>query len=371
MKIQVLTPGVFDKGGIARYGRFQIRSFRESFGDASVRVTSLMGRQPGDLEESFEVDWAGPVPHTKASRVYFSGVVLHQAATDRPDVIVTQHLHMGPLARTAAQLAGARLVQNIYGHEIWSGVTSMRRLALRASDLVIADSHNSDERGRELGLIRSRSAVIWDCVELERYTPGSFDEEALATYGLPAKRRFRVLFLGRLHAHTRYKGSERLVRLIAALPDEFEGVLAGTGNDVDALRALAVDLGVEDRVFLTGPIHEAHMPDIYRSADAFYLVSEAGPRQGEGIPVTPLEAMACGVPVVVGNQDGSREIVDAEGGVCCDPHDLDDQSAYLIRLRGSDELHRSEREAARNRALSAFGYEAFATKMADAIRSIG
>jgi phosphatidylinositol alpha-1,6-mannosyltransferase len=370
MKVQILTPGVFDKGGIARYGRYQIRALREAFGDEAVWAASIIGRRPDDFEEPFEVDWAGPVPHTTASRAYFSGVALRQAVAGSPDVVLTQHLHLGPLARVVARVAGARLAQNIYGHEIWSGVTSSRRSALRATDLVIADSHNSVDRATELGLVRGRTTVVWDCVELDRYAPGPFDEAALAGYGLPAKRRFRVLFLGRLHPFTRYKGSERLIRLIAALPGEFEGVLAGTGGDVENLRDLARDLGVEDRVFLTGAVHETHMPDIYRSADAFYLVSEAGPKQGEGIPVTPLEAMACGVPVVVGNQDGSREIIDRDGGVCCDPHDSDAQATYLERLRGSEELHRAEREAARERAVSAFGYAAFATKTAEALRSI-
>ncbi len=112
------------------------------------------------------------------------------------------------------------------------------------------------------------------------------------------------------------------------------------------------------------------MPDIYRSADAFYLVSEAGPRQGEGIPVTPIEAMACGVPVIAGNQDGSRELLDGTGGVCGNPSDRGYQTDYLERLAGSETFHRAERAAARQRAVSAFGYDAFARKTAEALSGL-
>jgi phosphatidylinositol alpha-1,6-mannosyltransferase len=180
-----------------------------------------------------------------------------------------------------------------------------------------------------------------------------------------------VLFLGRLDAEARYKGTERLLHLVQRLPpDRFEVVMAGKGNDLGHLRGLARALGVDDRASFPGSVHEDHLPALYRSADCFYLVSEVGPAKGEGIPLTPLEAMACGVPVIVGNQDGSREILDGSGGLCCDPRDLERQTAYLVGLRRDANLHRAERAAARRRAELAFGFPAFAEKTLRAIQSL-
>jgi phosphatidylinositol alpha-1,6-mannosyltransferase len=373
MKVLVLTPGVFDKGGISRYGRFQIRALRAAFGDASVQVMSLVGRRADDLEQPLAVEWCGPLPLTRASRAYFSGAALQRALTFRPDVVLCALVNFGPLAWAVARACGARLVQNLYGLEIWSDLAWHRRAALGAADAVIADCHNSADQAVARKLVRVRPAVVWDCVELERYTAGPAAPEALARYGLEARpRRLRVLFLGRLERNARYKGPARLLRLLADLPAQrFEAVIAGKGDDLEHLRGLASELALGERVQIPGAIHEADLPDLYRSADAFYLASEVGPHQGEGIPLTPLEALACGVPVIVGDQDGSREVLDGAAGLCCDPLDLPRQKAYLQRLADDPTFHDRERRAARARAEAAFGYPAFAEKTAAALRAVG
>jgi phosphatidylinositol alpha-1,6-mannosyltransferase len=371
MRILVLTPGVFDKGGIARYGRFQIRALREEHGAAAIEVVSLAGRDAGDLEEPFDAAWCGPAPFGPASRPLFVLAAFGRALAGRPDVVLTQHINLGPIGWVLARTVGARLAQTIYGDEVWSTKQRHRLLALRHSDLVISDCHNTADLAVSLGLVDRKPEVVWDCVDLERYTPGPADPGVLESYGLRPTGRFRVLFLGRIQPFSRYKGTERLLRLVSDLPgDRFEVVFAGKGSDVDYLRELSGRLGMAERTAFTGAIREADMPHVYRAADAFYLVSEVGPSKGEGIPLTPLEAMACGVPVLVGSEDGSRETLDGAGGVCCDPSDLRRQSEYLLRLAREPELHRAERSAARRRAEEAFGYPAFAVKTREAIRSL-
>ena len=312
MKFLVMTPGVFDKGGIARYGRFQIQALREAFGEEAVEVFSLLGRQDDDLETPFRVNWTGALPLTFGSRALFSWESARAVRRSRPDVMLTQLIHLGPLAWALARSTGARLVQNIYGSEVWSPISWLRRKALRRTDLVLSDCHNSADRALDLGLVRTRPTVVWDCVDIESFNPAPAKPGVLLRYGLRDTGRFRVLFLGRLVAAARYKGSERLIRLAATLPaTEFEVVFAGKGDDVDHLRSLAQEAGVAEHVQFTGAIHEDDLPDVYRSAGAFYLVSEAGTRKGEGIPLAPMEAMACGVPVLVGNQDASNVAVKA------------------------------------------------------------
>lgn len=360
MRILVLTPGVFDKGGIARYGRFQIRALRESFGEESVKVFSLMGRQNNDLEEHFKVDFAGPIPLTKFSRIYYSTCAFKESNKARPSVVLSQLINFGPLAWIIAKTVHAKLVQNIYGREVWSPITLMRRLALKQTDLVISDCHHSADKALELCLLKNRPHVVWDCVDTEQYCPGEPDNKVLENYGVRKSNRFRVLFLGRITKCSRYKGYERMLRLIAILPEErFEGIIAGDGDDIEHVKNLIFKLGIKNRTFITGPIHERDMPHIYRSADSFYLASEVGIQMGEGIPLTPMEAMACGIPVIVGNQDGSRELLKGCGGWCGDPNALYEQAAYLKRLEEKPDIHIAERGYARARAENAFGYNRF------------
>ena len=371
MKFLVLTPGVFDKGGISRYGRFQIKALRDYYGIDSVRVLSLLGPDKESLEEEFSVDWYGsPVP-TLISRVKFSYQAFRYAISDKPNIVLTGHLNIGPLGRLCSYLSGGLLVQYIYGREVWSGFSKARKKALIKADALIADCHNTADYVVHADLRKEKPFVVWDCVDTDRYTPGEPNKEVLEQYGLTRSNRFRLMFLGRLHKSVRYKGTERMLHLLADLPIEFEGVIAGGGDDVGYLRELAIKLGIADRIYFPGRIHEDHMPDVYRSADVFYLVSEAGQGMGEGLPLTPIEAMACGVPVIVGNQDGSREILDESGGgICVSPID----SGYIVgylKILESDRLYNQlERNSARLRSIAVFSYTHFAKNTIGAIRSL-
>jgi phosphatidyl-myo-inositol dimannoside synthase len=297
---------------------------------------------------------------------------LQLALRHRPDIVLLGLVNFGSVAWAAARASGARLVQNIYGYEVWSSLTLARKQALYRSDGVISDCHNTADQALQLGLVKARPTVIWDCVDTERYDPPPPEGEAadLTRYGLHRSDKFRVLILCRLNKQTRYKGFVRLLHLQAQhLGDGFEVVVAGKGDDVAYLRGLASELGIRDSAVFTGPIDEQDMPAIYRSADAFYLPSEVGDEAGEGIPLTPLEAMACGAPAIVGDQDGSRETFEqgAPGGWCGDPLDLQAQAAYLRRLKDEPDFHQQERLEARRRAVDAFGYAAFARKTCQAV----
>ena len=206
MRLIHISPGLFDKGGIARYNRFQVTALRQGFGADQVRVHSLAGRLEDDLEEPFSVDFAGAMPVSRASRALFAVEAARAAAAHRPELVLCAHVNMGPLCLGLARAVGARLVQNIYGREIWveGGLSRARRAALRAADRVIADCHNTADRALELGLVRQRPEVVWDCVDTARYTPGEPDWAALERYGVRDDGRFRVLFLGRINEHTRY-----------------------------------------------------------------------------------------------------------------------------------------------------------------------
>ena len=160
MRVLVMTPGVFDKGGISRYNRFQVLALRQAYGEDQVRVASLLGRRADDLEEPMEVTWSGAVPHTLVSRVHYTGACMELALRLRPHVLLLGLVNFGPAALAVARTCGAKLVQSIYGYEVWSRLTLLRRQALLRSDGVISDCHNSADQALKLGLVRQRPAVL-------------------------------------------------------------------------------------------------------------------------------------------------------------------------------------------------------------------
>lgn len=219
-------------------------------------------------------------------------------------------------------------------------------------------------------------SVIWDCVDLEQFRPEPERWKAVqATYQLPDRNQhFVILTLGRLSFAAAHKGYDRLLQVFHQLSQEYDHarlVIAGKGDMLDALKATVAQLGLSDKVCFTGMVHEENMAALYSYAHVFSLVSDRGQGRGEGIPLTPLEAMACRVPIVVGNHDGSQEAVfENRNGAVIDPFDLAAHQAFFEGLLLDSERQSNLAQQAFLLAHEYYDYQIFVQKHHDLLRSI-
>ena len=153
---------------------------------------------------------------------------------------------------------------------------------------------------------------------------GEERRRVLARYGIDPSR--KVV----LHVFTRnrYKNNPTLIRAIAKLPDDV--VLLRVGADLfDDEADLVRQLRLESRVVNVGPVSgDANLAEHYRAADVF-----AFPSTFEGFGWPPLEAMACGTPVVTSNAASLPEVV-GDAGLQVDPMDHDGLAVAIDRLLG-------------------------------------
>lgn len=367
-RIIYLTTGCFDKGGISRYCRYQITALRNVYGAANVRVLSLLGPGALGFETPFTVDWHGRGRATTIGRVRFVIAAMSLVISFRPHVIHTAHVHFAPMVYWLAKLCRANTIVNVYGLEVWSSLSRLRQFGLRSMDLVLADCHFTANYIRSAGLHAVAPSVVWDCVDLKRFHPGPGSDAVARKYGIPSKDQvFVVLTLGRLAAGAAHKGYDRLIRafrVFSKLEENAVLVIAGQGDGRPQLEELSTRLGMDGRVKFIGAVDEADLPDVYRLASVFSLVSDRGHGRGEGLPLTPLEAMACGIPIIVGTQDGSQEAVtETINGFAVDPFD---QAAHIAALRIIAGLSREAsaylQDEARRVAEQKFGFENFERK---------
>ena len=362
-KILYLTPGCFDKGGISRYSRYQIQALREIYGETSVRVLSLLGRTKDSLEETIEITWSAN-GNSLFRKFLFVLASFFQVIRWKPNVIHTAHVNFSGLAILLSKIVGASTVLNVYGREIWGDLSLDASWGLKNSDLIVSDCHFT-KGYLQSNKIREKNTieVIWDCVDLSRFTPGKPRREILHKYNIPDPQKFQiVLTLGRLSTEARHKGYDRLVKVFSKIVKQNPRarlIIAGDGNLRDELNKLATELSVEGKAIFIGSVREDDLVDMYRSARVFSLVSN----RGEGIPLTPLEAMACGVPILVGNQDGSREAIENEkNGFSIDPFDLDNHARKIILLLDNENLRLSLSRGSIEVAQKSFSYESFRQK---------
>jgi phosphatidylinositol alpha-1,6-mannosyltransferase len=373
-----LSIGVFDKGGVARYSRYQIRALRELLGTREVTALSVREPEPGGFEEPFGVDYyAGGLDWQ--SRIRFGLAAWRKSHHMRaPRLVWASHLYLGLLGWMVRRLLGrgTKLVVNIYGEEIWSGRVSQHKWVLRRADLVIADCHFSADYVRDhYGIPQERLRVLWDCVDVTRFRPMDVDDETWKQLKIPRDPQAQyVLTLGRLDKLARYKGYDRLIDAMAALQHKMPhliAVIAGDGNDRARLEARVSELGLTGRVVFTGSVPESLLVPLYNTCDLFVLISDRGAGRGEGLPLVGLEAAACGKPVIMGNEDGSQEgVVEGITGHIVSPREPESIVAAIEDILASPGKAEEMGRAGRQRIERDMSFEAFRNSLADFMKPL-
>lgn len=374
-RILYLATGVFDKGGIARYSRYQIQALREILGPERVDVLSLLPPPADALETPFLIGYAGRGVG-RASKARYVLEAVRQRMLQRPHVVWSNHVNLLPLSLALGVMPPAsRTVVNVYAIELWSERQALHNVTLPQTDLVISDCHFTAEYAvRCYDIDRRKLEIIWDCVDIRRFKPGPRRYDILRRFGVPIGDEYRyIMTLGRIDRPSRYKGYDRLIDAMAALRDTtFITLFAGDGDDRQRLEQRVRDEGLDNHVYFLGSIHEDDLVDVYNLCHVFTLVSERGVGQGEGVPLTPLEAAACGKPIIVGDEDGSREAVrDRVSGLVISPRDRSALPAALARVLSSDEERRLMGEAGRDKIAAEFSYEKFRAKTEHALELVG
>ena len=368
-KILYLSPGCFDKGGISRYNRYQINALKEIVGKNNVKTFSLLPPQEGDFEDRFEVSWhAWGI--SKLSKLAYIYKVLLVVWFWKPDIIWLGHVNLTEILVRFNLFSRAKTVLNVYGLEIWSGLRPKVEEGFKKVDYVVSDCHFTADYIEEHGFrAKDSTVVIWDCVDLKKFTPlvNKASDLFYENYQLPDPNKNPwILSLGRLSFTAAHKGYERLIEVFSEVAKKDKKsvlVFAGKGDMIDHLKELAIQFNVSERVYFSGMVHEDDMAKFYSVAHIFSLVSDRGIGRGEGIPLTPLEAMACGAPIIVGNQDGSQEaIFNDENGYCIDPFDLIKHQEVILKLVKEPNLHASMSQSAITIAREHFSYSKFKKK---------
>jgi glycosyltransferase involved in cell wall biosynthesis len=228
----------------------------------------------------------------------------------------------------------------------WAGADTGRindefRRALLAADYILYQSEFCKRSADEfLGEPRASWEVLYNAVDVEDFTPGQAPDGPVLLLAGDQTQAYRV---------------EVALRTLAHLP---EATLIVTGRLVSDPRPLMRELGVEDRVELTGRYAQSKAPALFRRADVLLHTKVQDPG-----PTAVIEAMACGLPVVYAASGGTVELVGDEAGIGV-PHpvgwDRDeppDPAALANAVRTVLADRQRYAEAARRRAVERFALE--------------
>jgi glycosyltransferase involved in cell wall biosynthesis len=209
----------------------------------------------------------------------------------------------------------------------------------RRADSIITVSEAEKQRLLEFKLAFSPDKITvafhgveTNFVPLEKHDPG-VAEQVKVKFGLPDK---FILFVGRLNLR---KNLENLLRAMPLLQNkEIPLVIVGADNWKKSNHlAIINELGIGQRVLFTGAVYR-ELNVVYALAKVFCFPSYA---ESFGLP--PLEAMACGVPVVVSNTTSLPEVC-GEAGTYVSPDSPVEIASAIDSLLSNDQLCKEKRQ---------------------------
>lgn len=333
---------------------------REKF---SPYLTTLMG--PGDLIEAARNLGVEGQNLALARRQLLTGLIRFRKIVRefQPDVIHSFLFHSNLLARAArflnpklSVISGIRTVYTVKDYGRLYGW--LERLTHSQDRFYVANSqHGLQSVIDGIGLRKDKLIAIHN--GLEFFEPAEPIQEIREDIEFEFDLDEKDCVVGIVAQLRPPKRHDLLIHAIARLKDRYPHLrlmIVGQGAIEDELRALAINRGVEKQVLFTG--YRLDVQRLLLRMDIFALPSEV-----EGQPVSILEAMNAGLPVVAARAGGVPELVVAgETGFLCIPGDLDDLCQSLIRLVESEELRRKMGRAGQERAQKLFSADRMARR---------
>lgn len=335
----------------------QMRAVRAR-GEVELTVISPIGIPPWPLNRRPPFDKLGTIPETSDT----AGMPVHYpkfttipriGSTSNPGRIVkailplVRQLHGerpfdlidaqfffpdGPAAAAISDALGLPLTIKARGADIhhWGKRPAARKQMLEASQRAAGMLAVSEALRMEMitmGMPGERISLHYTGLDRERFRP---IERAAARALVSAIPDLGIWSQGKLILTPGALIPRKGQRLVIGALAKLSGVhlaLAGHGEDEPALRSLAKQLGVSDRVQFLGQVSHDLLPQLMSAADVLVL-----PSASEGLANVWIEALACGTPLVIPDIGGAREVMQDQTAGRLVERDVDSIAAAVTEI---------------------------------------
>lgn len=351
-------------GGIEKFNR----AFMKALGDLSttLHLKSTLG---GMYDRSFDEHYTQEQTYHafKGKKIQFVLWAVKQSV--KQDVIILGHLNLALIAVLLKLIAPQKkLIIICHGIEVFEPVSGIKKKALQQADQLLAvSSFTKQQLISKQGLPAEKITVLPNTIDPFFTFPVDFTKPAYLQerYGIAPHEKV-ILTLTRLNSNEGYKGYDTLVKILPELLYKnipFKYILAGKADatELQRMNELIKTLGLEQQVMMPGFITEEEITDHYLLADVFVM-----PSKGEGFGIVYTEAMACGLPVIAGNKDGSTEALQfGELGTLIDPDSAEELKEALVHVLNEQR----EPKQVQQKMLKYFSFEKFRERLKHIVES--
>ncbi len=361
-------PDIFEfKGGIQVYSNFFLEALQNLYPDFRYEVFLKHDRGlPAHFQPmaNTKFNFAGNCPKSLRTQLFASQIFGH-AIWKRPKLIISSHANFTIVAYLLKRLAGIPYWAIVHGIEVWNQTNPRLKIALQNADRILAVSNYTRDRLlNEQSLDQAKISLLPNNFDANRFKITAKPKHLLERYNLDLHQPI-ILTVARLSHTESYKGYDNI---ILALPKiryyipNIHYIIVGKGDDLPRINQLVQSLDLQSHITLTGFVDDEQMCDHYNLCDVFAM-----PSKGEGFGIVYLEALACGKPVLGGNQDGAVDaLCHGRLGALVNPNDLEEIAKTLIEIiQGNYPNHLMyQPKALRQNLINTFGFERFKETLA-------
>lgn len=355
-KILFLTLRIFSStGGIEKVCRIICRALFDDFEETNrynYKVLSAYDR-PSDRQSVY-------VPKEKykgfaGSRFKF--LIQSFLEVAKNDILVLSHINLAlPALLIKKKKPKVRIVLFAHGIEIWRHQRVWKKKLLEKCDIILAVSEYTKKQMIEQHQIPADKIIVLNnCIDPFFDIPEKFEKPVHLLHKHELKAKQPVLFaLTRMSSAEKYKGYDKVIAALPQLKKSYPEIIYLLGGKYDELEkqrliTLASFLKVEKHIRFIGFVADHELTDYFLLADVFCL-----PSKKEGFGIAFIEAMACGLPVVAGNRDGSVDaLANGKLGNPVDPDNIDGISRIIQYYLENSAM---DKKALSDACLSHFNY---------------
>ncbi len=368
MRLHLWLPNIFGfKGGIQVYSAFYLQALQNLYPQSQHDVFLKH-----DVQTSPDINYlpetrfhfAGGYPQKIRTPVFVTQLI-SQGLLQNPNLVMATHINFAIAAYWLKRLKNIPYWAIAHGLEAWDIKNPALITALHHADLILAVSgYTRDRLLKEQNIDPNKIVILPNTFDSNRFQPAPKPSYLLEKYKLnPAQP--VILTVARLSEVEQYKGYDQIINALPQIrqmiPD-VHYIIVGKGNDRARVETLIAKLGLQGCVTLAGFIPDEQLCDYYNLCDVFAM-----PSKQEGFGIVYLEALACGKPVLGGNQDGSIDaLCHGELGALVDPSNVEQIADTLIQiLQGiypNSLIYQPE--ALQNKVINYFGFEKFQKTLA-------
>lgn len=349
--------GVF--GGIEKFNKSFIKALSELF-PSQASFYSLYDKEAEEkyLKQNIQ-NWKT----ARGKKAFF--IVSSLLKARKSEVVILGHLNLAILAILIKRLFPDKKVALIcHGLEIWQPNSRIQLKAYQKIDqFVVVSNYTKSQLIAKRGVDPAKVSVFQNTIDPYFEVPENLHKPSylLERYQLHEKK--CIITVCRISSKEGYKGYDRVLNVLPQLlkkNDNIRYLLVGKYDreEKERLDRIIQKLGIQEYVIFTSFVPDEELTDHFKLGDVFVM-----PSDNEGFGIVFIEAMACGVPVIAGNKDGSQDaVVQGKIGTLIDP-DNQEEISNSLQNNLEKELKLEERFRIQQNVLGYFSYSSFVKRL--------